>query len=142
MRYQQINAFPSVILHDCSIRRVFTRERDLVVDLDDFGFFVKVPEQDNYFRTGPARLIFTCCDPDDLEIKEVRTHHLTEDQFFDSMYDVSPQEVARRVNEGSVHLTFLEEYYLPVGLFCAVCAGRRREPVLFAGEGILPHHPV
>ena len=27
------------------------------------------------------------------------------------MYDLSPQEVGQRVNDGSVHLTFLEEYY-------------------------------
>ncbi len=60
-------------------------------------------------RAGPRRTLAAATH--DLEIKEVRTHHLTEDQFFDSMYDVSPQEVARRVNEGSVHLTFLEEYY-------------------------------
>lgn len=114
MRYQQINAFPSVILHDCSIRRVYTRKGDLVVELDDFGFFVLVPERDNYFRTGktgPARLVFTDCDPDDLDIKEVRTHNLTEDQFFDSMYDLCPQDIGRRVNDGTVQLTFLEEYY-------------------------------
>lgn len=114
MRYQQLNAFPAVILHDCSIRRVYASQGDLVVELDDFGFFVLVPERDNYFRTGhtgPARLVFTGCDPDDLDIKEIRTHNLTEDQFFDSMYDLSPQALAERINGGRVRLTFLEEYY-------------------------------
>lgn len=111
MVHQATNAYPRVLLHDCVIHRIIPTEDGLTVDFDKNGFFVQVPEAGNHFRATPARLTFTGCSPDDLSLQETRLHRVPRLFAWRTMHRADPARIARQVNEGSLRLEVIEEYY-------------------------------
>lgn len=111
MVHQATNAYPRVLLHDCVIRRIRQTPEGLVVDFDNNGFFVQVPEADNHFRATPARLTFVGCTSDDLDLQETRLHRIPRLFAFRTMHRADPARIARQMNEGSLRLEVVEEYY-------------------------------
>jgi len=111
MLHHATNAYPRVLLHDCIVHRITPMEKGLVIDFDKDGFFVQVPEAGNHFRATPARLTFTGCTLDDLDLQQTHLHRVPPLFSFRTMHRPDPARIARQVNEGSLRLEVLEEYY-------------------------------
>lgn len=108
---KKINNYPCIILSDCTIKNIQVVENEITVNFSEDGFFVKDINEKKYFRTDVAQLIIESCDIADIEIKEIRTHQLSEEIYYESMYDVEPNEFNENINSGKWKAIVVEEFY-------------------------------
>lgn len=84
---------------------------DIVVDFSEYGFVKKDSDSDKYYRTDSAQIVVEQCDMDNITIKEIRTQQLSEEMFFDSIYDVEPKVFCENINTGKWKFEVVEEFY-------------------------------
>lgn len=105
------NKYPEIILSDCQIVNVEMKGGDIVVDFSKYGFVKKDCDSNKYYRTNAAQIVIEQCDMDNLAIKEIRTQQLSEEMFFDSIYDVEPKDFCENINTGKWKFEVVEEFY-------------------------------
>ena len=119
------NLYPAIILSDCPIAEIQRKDNNLVLTFSNYGFIKK--ETDNkYYRTEGAQIIVEGYDSEELIAKEKRTHQLSEELYFDSMFDVAFEILLENVNSGKWKLEIVEEFYA-VGEAIYICQVREEE---------------
>ena len=119
------NLYPNIILSDCTITGIQTKDNKLVFTFSNYGFLKK--EMDNkYFRTEGAEIIVEDYDREELFIKEKRIHQLSEELYFDSLFDVTLERLIRNVNSGIWKIEIVEEFYA-TGEGIYICQVREEE---------------
>ena len=104
------NLYPDIILSDCTVSEIQVKDNGLVLIFSDYGFIKK--DMDNkYYRTEGAEIVIEGYNNEELFIKEIRTHQLSEEIFFDSMNDIEFEKLLRNVNSGKWKLEIVEEFY-------------------------------
>lgn len=106
-----INKYPDIILSDCLITNIKVNESEVIINFSEYGFFKKDDLQNKYFRTDAAQIVMQHCDIANISIKEIRTHHLSEELYFDSMYDVKAKVFLENINTEKWQFEIVEEYY-------------------------------
>lgn len=106
-----MNRYPDIILSDCVITSIQTKEQEVIVNFSEYGFFKKDIQQNKYYRTDAAQIVIEECDIANIAIREVRTHQLSEELYFDSMYDVAPENFQKNVNMEKWSFEIVEEFY-------------------------------
>lgn len=102
--------YPNVILSDCAISEIQIRDNNLKFIFSNYGF-IKKDENGNYYRTEGAEIIVEDYDKDELLIKEKRLHQLSEELYFESMFDITFETLLKNVNSGKWKLEIVEEFY-------------------------------
>lgn len=110
-----INKYPEIILSDCLISKIEKNEDDFAIDFGKQGFFVKDLKKNTYYRTASAQIIVKGCDINNITIKEVRTQQLSDELFFESMYDVKADHFLDNINSEKWKFEVVEEFYSAVG---------------------------
>lgn len=108
---RELNRYPDIILSDCKVIDIQVKENKITVNFSEDGFFVKDSERKSYYRTDTAQLVMESCDVANISIKEIRTQRLSEELYYDSMYDVESQDFIENINTGKWRLEIVEEFY-------------------------------
>ena len=108
---KKLNAYPDIILSDCAIRDIQVVKNEIMVNFSDDGFFKKDIERKSYFRTDAAQLVMESCYIANISIKEVRTHQLSEEIYFESLCDIEGKEFIEKINSGKWKAIVVEEFY-------------------------------
>lgn len=118
------NKYPDIILSDCVITNIQVEGTEITVEFSEYGFVKKDSQRNKYFRTDTAQIVIEQCDIDNVSIKEIRTQRLSEDVYFDSMYDIEFSIFLENVNTGKWKFEIVEEFYSAGG---ALYIGQIRE---------------
>ena len=102
--------YPKVILSDCTISEIQIKDNKLILIFSSYGF-AKKEEDGNYYRTEGAEIIVEDYDRDEILIKEKRLHQLSEELYFESMFDIAFETLLKNVNSGKWKLEIVEEFY-------------------------------
>ncbi len=108
---KDINIYPNVILSDCQIAHIEMEGDNIAIDFSKYGFFRKDNLSNKYYRTDAGKIVVEQCDVDNVSIKEIRNHQLSDDVFCNSMYDVEPSVFSNNINTGKWRFEIIEEYY-------------------------------
>lgn len=108
---EEINKYPDIILSDCVITNIQVKGDEITINFSEYGFFKKDSQKNKYFRTDAAQIVFEQSDIDNICIKEIRTQRLSEDLYFDSMYDIDSPIFMENVNTGKWKFEIVEEFY-------------------------------
>ena len=119
------NLYPDIILSDCVISEIQAKDNELVFTFSNYGF-IKKEMDNNYYRTDGAEIIVEDYSREELFIKEKRIHQLSEELYFDSMFDVTLESLLRNVNLGKWKLEIVEEFYA-TGEGIYICQVREEE---------------
>lgn len=106
-----INKYPEIILSDCLITNIEIEGENIVVNFDKYGFFIKDSEKGRYYRTDSAQIVIKKCDMKNIVIKEIRTQKLSEELYFDSIYEVEGEIFIKKINMGRWKFEIVEEFY-------------------------------
>lgn len=106
-----VNKYPDIILSDCLITGIQVNGSDVIAKFSEYGFAKRDGIQNKYYRTDAAEIVIKQCDIANVSIKEVRTQHLSEELYFDSMYDVEPEIFLENINTGKWRFEIVEEFY-------------------------------
>lgn len=106
-----INKYPDIILHDCVITNIEKNGDDIAVNFDEWGFAIKDIETGMYYRTDPSQIVIKECYIDNISIKEIRTQQLSEELFFETVYDIEPKRFMKKINKGKWKFEVVYEYY-------------------------------
>ena len=105
------NLYPSVSLHDCSIEKIEIEGSDIKVKFSKYGF-IKKHDDGHYYGVSNASLVINnVCDIENVYIKEIRTHKVSDDVYFDSAYYVDGKNFINNINSKKWHFVVTEEYY-------------------------------
>lgn len=105
------NKYPEIMLSDCIIKNIEIKGENIVANFDEYGFFIKDSEKGKYYRTDSAQIVIKKCDMENIAIKEIRTQKLSEELFFDSIYDVEFKKCLTNINMGRWKFEIVEEFY-------------------------------
>lgn len=105
------NQYPDIILSDCSVVKIRVESQKIVLTFSQYGFFKKANPDSRYYRTDGGEIIITGCAIDNLSIKEVRTQQLSDDLYFETMYDIELRNFMERINKGIWRFEIVEEFY-------------------------------
>ncbi len=106
-----INKYPDIILSDCLITNIQTKGSEVTIKFSEYGFVKKDSQRNKYYRTDAAQIVIEQCEIEDISIKEIRTQRLSEDLYFDSMYDVERKVFLENINAGKWKFEIVEEFY-------------------------------
>lgn len=106
-----INKYPDIILSDCMITNIQGKEGEITVKFSEYGFFKKDSQSNKYFRTDTAQIVINECDVDNIFIKEIRNQKLSEELYFESMYDIEPSIFMENISTGKWKFEIVEEFY-------------------------------
>lgn len=109
-REKGYNLYPDIILSDCTISEIQRKHNKLIFTFSNYGFMKKELDN-NYYRTEGAEIIIEDYNSEELFIKEKRIHQLSEEMYFDSMVDVTLENLIKNVNSGKWKLEIVEEFY-------------------------------
>lgn len=107
---QGIDLYPNVILSDCVITKISLNDIGVVVGFSAYGF-IKKEDDNKYYRTDGAEIVIEGLDMDNISIKEIRTQQLSEELYFDSMYDISTKDFCEKINSKEWKFEVVEEFY-------------------------------
>ena len=109
---KKFNQFDDISLSDCHITKIQKIENDVVIKFSEDGFFARDNKSNKFYRTDGAQIIIERCDIDNISIKEIRGHKLSDDIYFETMYDIQIAKFIKNINEGIWNLEIVEEYPL------------------------------
>lgn len=124
-RKKGYNLYPDIILSDCTISGIQIKDNKLVLTFSDYGF-IKKDKDNKYYRTEGAEIVVEGYEREELSIKELRTHQLSEEIYFDSIYDIEFEKFQENVNSGKWELEIVEEFY-STGRCLYICQIREDE---------------
>lgn len=112
-----INPYPDILVSDCSVESIQIDKDTITLTFSEYGFFKRNHEKNRYYRTNGAQIIIEDGDIENLSIKEVRTHRLSEEIYFESMYEIKPKDFLNNINTGKWRMVIVEELYAVNGGF-------------------------
>lgn len=125
MRWKQraTKMYPDIILSDCSVAKIHLTKEDIIVEFSEYGFIMKNKSNQKYYRTNGAQLLIKGYDIDSISIKEVRTNQLSEELYYDTMYDIELDNFIENINTKMWKLEIVDEFY---SVSCLFYIGRVR----------------
>ena len=111
MEKKELNKYPDILLSDCEVTAIEAKGNEIIVNFSEYGFFIKDSERNNYYRTNAAQIVIEGCDIENISIKEVRTQQLSEELYFESMYEIEAKDFLVNINTGKWSLEIVEEFY-------------------------------
>lgn len=106
-----INKYPEISLSDCIITNIEKSGDDIIVNFGEDGFIIKDLEKNAYYHTDPSQVIIRGCDIDNITIKEIRTQQLSEELFYNSVYEIDAKSFLKKINKGKWELQMVYEFY-------------------------------
>jgi len=103
--------YPDVVLSDCYIANIEVIKGEIILNFSELGIFKKDIKKNNYYRTKGAQVIIKGCDFDAISIKEIRTQKLSEDLYYESMYDIDAKIFFDNINSGKWKMEIVEEFH-------------------------------
>jgi len=126
--YSQINAYPSVSLHDCRANRLNLNSERLEFTFD-IGFTLtpqtELNAQNRCVDTGRAALVFTGAEA---EFYLYREHRLFRRTVVTTRKTLSMNQLADKLNSGEWELEFIHEYFGYNSAFYACCIWQKCKP--------------
>lgn len=108
---KQDKVYPDIILSDCLIVGITVKGEKILIDFSELGFAVKDEKSGSYYHTNGAQIVMEECELDDLSITEIRTQQLSDELYFDSVYNLENKDFLNNINSGKWEFEIVEEYY-------------------------------
>ncbi len=113
-KFSSENDYPDIILHDCVVTKITLDGDDLVMEFDDYGFWIGENNKQNPFgnmlRTEKSELRFVDFDTWS-NIYIFKRYNLFRKFFHTSRIDLSLEKLISNVNSGKWTFEFIYEYY-------------------------------
>lgn len=109
---RMINISSDISLSDAIVCEITNCKNDITVNFSEHGgFFKKDKNNGKYYRTSESSLILKDCNIDDISIKEIRMHKISEGLYCETMMDISLCDFLSNINSGEYTFEFVEEFY-------------------------------
>ena len=107
------NDYPNIFLHDCYIVKVTVEDDDLIIEFDEYGFWINETHKDNNFskvlRTDKATIRFVDFDIDNIYI--FKYFCLFHRFVFTRRIEISFETFIKNLNSGKWKFEFIDEFY-------------------------------
>jgi len=110
-KHKELNKYPDILLSDCSLTNIALEGNQIIVNFSEYGFFKRDSQEDKYYRTDGSQIVIEGCDYDNISIKEIRTQQMSEELYFETMYEIEIKDFIENINTGKWRLEIVEEYY-------------------------------
>lgn len=114
-KYSSKNDYPNIILHDCHVTKISVENKDIILEFDDYGFWMIENNKHNPFgktlRTDKSEIRFVNCQLDSISIYIFKVFHLFRKPVLTNRIEIPLENLMYQINSGKWRFEFIDEYY-------------------------------
>ena len=114
-REQRENAYPNILLSDCSVDEIQVTEKDIIIKFLKHGFVIRDDGDSRYYRTKSAQIIVKECDINNISIQLVYRKRGVSRKEIHIVKDIDLPIFLNNILTKRWSYEIVEEYYSALG---------------------------